>query len=136
MSRVSGATISSVNRRNRLHANQEFGAPLFGGEVMRAYKVIRSNGGFIDEGLYRRRLEEEGYSVFCWTDAPGSYYSDHQHANDQSHWILSGSLELTVGGYGTFVLGPGDRDIMPACTVHSARVIGNEPVVYLIGEKR
>jgi quercetin dioxygenase-like cupin family protein len=99
------------------------------------YQIVKHRHGRIDEALFRRILADEGYSVFCWTDAPGSYYSDHDHANDQSHWILSGSLELTVEGHGKFVLEAGDRDLMPAGTVHSARVKGNEPVVYLIGEK-
>ena len=29
----------------------------------------------------------------------------------------------------------GDRDFMPAGTYHSARVAGDEPVMYLVGEK-
>jgi hypothetical protein len=44
-------------------------------------------------------------------------------------------LELQVEGVGAVTLNPGDRDFMPAGTYHSARVIGNQPVVYLIGEK-
>jgi len=58
------------------------------------------------------------------------------HADDQSHWVVSGRLELMVEGYGTFVLEAGDRDFMPAGTYHSARVLGDEPVLYLIGEVR
>jgi quercetin dioxygenase-like cupin family protein len=46
----------------------------------------------------RRQLENEGYSVFEWSDAPGTVYGPHSHAEDQSHWILSGELELTVDG--------------------------------------
>lgn len=103
---------------------------------MGLYRIIKHEGGGIDEALYRRVLADEGYSVFCWTDVPGSQYPDHQHSNDQTHWILSGNLELTVEGHGAFLLEPGDRDIMPAGTVHSARVIGAKPVSYLIGEKR
>lgn len=82
----------------------------------------------------RRRLEQEGYGVFEWSDPPGRTYAAHSHGEDQSHWILSGSLALTVDGT-EYVLGPGDRDSMPAGTVHSARVVGDTPVVYLIGAK-
>jgi quercetin dioxygenase-like cupin family protein len=103
---------------------------------MGIYKIVRSDGSYMNEAFCRQTLKDEGYSVIVWTDAPGAHYSRHEHAKDQSHWILRGHLELTVEGHGTFVLGPGDRDIMPAGTVHSARVIGNEPAVYLIGEKR
>ena len=82
----------------------------------------------------KRRLESEGYSVFQWSDAPGTTYGAHTHAEDQSHWIVSGTLELFVGSE-TYTLHAGDRDFLPANTVHSANVPGNEPVVYLIGAK-
>lgn len=81
-----------------------------------------------------RRLESEGYSVFRWSDPPGRTYAPHSHGEDQSHWVLDGSLALTVGGE-EYVLGPGDRDFLPAGTVHAARVVGDEPVVYLIASK-
>ena len=82
----------------------------------------------------RRRMEAEGYRVFQWSDAPGTSYSPHRHAEDQSHWIVSGALELRVGGE-SYVLRAGDRDYLPANTVHAAYVPGAEAVVYLIGAK-
>jgi quercetin dioxygenase-like cupin family protein len=83
----------------------------------------------------RKIMNAEGYSVYQWSDRAGAVYSEHFHSNDQSHWIISGSLELTVRDVGVFVLNASDRDFMPANTYHSAKVVGNEPVVYLIGEK-
>jgi mannose-6-phosphate isomerase-like protein (cupin superfamily) len=80
-------------------------------------------------------MENDGFSVYEWSDSPGATYSTHMHDNDQSHWIVSGTLELDVAGYGIVQLSPGDRDFMPAGTDHAARVIGDEPVVYLIGSK-
>ena len=80
------------------------------------------------------RLRAEGYSVFQWSDAPGTRYGPHAHAEDQSHWILSGELELRVG-HETYKLRAGDRDFLPANTIHSAFVLGDEPVVYLIGAR-
>lgn len=82
-----------------------------------------------------KRMSDEGYNVFQWTDAPGAVYTEHDHGDDQSHWIISGTLELNVRGHGAVVLKTGDRDFMPAGTVHSARVIGDEEVVYLIGTR-
>ena len=82
----------------------------------------------------RERLQADGYSVFQWTDAPGTKYGPHAHPEDQSHWILSGELELRVG-YETYTLRAGDRDYLPANTIHSAFVPGDEPVTYLIGAK-
>ena len=85
--------------------------------------------------MLRHILASEHYTVYQWSDRPGAIYATHKHDNDQSHWIISGTLELSVAGFGCSVLEPGDRDFVPAETYHSARVIGDEPVLYLIGEK-
>ena len=90
--------------------------------------------GSPDERSLRRRLEQEGYSVYAWTDAPGTTYPPHAHGEDQSHWVLEGSIALVVAGE-EYVLGPGDRDWLPKGTVHSARVVGSAPVTYLIGAR-
>lgn len=82
----------------------------------------------------RERLRREGYTVFEWSDAPGTVYGPHSHTDDQSHWIISGALELTVADE-TYTLSAGDRDFLPANTTHSAFVPGNEPVHYLIGAR-
>jgi quercetin dioxygenase-like cupin family protein len=83
----------------------------------------------------RAILESEGYHVFEWSDAPGTQYGAHRHAEDQSHWIVSGALELRVAGE-SYTLQAGDRDYLPAGTVHAAFVPGTKPVRYLIGAKR
>ena len=82
----------------------------------------------------RQRLQSEGYSVFQWSDAPGTRYAAHSHPEDQSHWIVSGELELRVR-HEIYTLRAGDRDYLPANTVHSAFVPGPVAVVYLIGAK-
>jgi quercetin dioxygenase-like cupin family protein len=82
----------------------------------------------------RRRLQDEGYTVFQWTDAPGTAYGEHAHAEDQSHWIISGELRMRVG-HESYTLRAGDRDFLPANTRHSASVPEKEPLVYLIGAK-
>ena len=87
-----------------------------------------------DARTLRRRLEREGYTVFEWADRPGAYYPPHSHPEDQSHWVISGALTLTVGGE-EYTLRAGDRDFLPAWTMHEARVEGPEAAVYLIGSK-
>lgn len=100
------------------------------------YKVERwKENGAPDALPMRKILEAEGYSVYQWQDAPGAFYPNHQHGTDQTHWIISGALELTIENAATFTLNPGDRDFMPAETIHSARVVSDETIVYLIGEK-
>jgi quercetin dioxygenase-like cupin family protein len=88
-----------------------------------------------DAADLRQRLQSEGYSVFQWSDAPGSTYAPHSHPEDQSHWILTGELRLTVASE-NYTLRAGDRDFLPANTIHSAFVPGDKPVTYLIGAKR
>ena len=100
------------------------------------FRVERWNQVYSPNGaMLRLRLEMEGYRVYQWGDAPGAIYGLHKHAEDQSHWIISGALELTIGSE-SYVLEAGDRDFMPAETWHTARVVSEEAVVYLIGEKK
>jgi quercetin dioxygenase-like cupin family protein len=87
------------------------------------------------EAALQAALQADGYFVYRWTDSPGTTYPPHAHDDDQSHWVLRGAMILTVGS-DHYVLRAGDRDWLPAGTVHSARVEGEEPVTYLIGSKR
>ena len=99
------------------------------------FEVERWAGGGPPDGRrLRRQLEREGYEVFEWSDRPGATYAPHSHPEDQSHWVLSGALTLTVEGE-EYTLSAGDRDFLPAWTVHEARVEGDEPAVYLVGSK-
>ena len=79
-------------------------------------------------------MEAEGYKVFEWSDAPGTIYVPHAHAEDQSHWVVTGALKLIVEGR-EYTLRAGDRDFLPSGTVHAARAEGPAPVIYLIGAK-
>lgn len=84
--------------------------------------------------MLRLELTYEGYDVFQWAERPNTKYGSLKHPQAQSHWIVSGNLEIVVERVGRYVLGPGDRDFMPAGTYHTLRVLGNEPVIYLVGE--
>ncbi|MCO6511196.1 MAG: cupin domain-containing protein [Aridibacter famidurans] len=84
----------------------------------------------------RYLFEQAGFSVFQWADQPGAFYGNHKHAEAQSHWIISGSLEIQIETLESVILEPGDRDLVPANAYHTARVIGEEPVIYLVGEQR
>jgi len=86
--------------------------------------------------MLRYTLEKEGFDVFQWSDRPGMFYGPHKHGEEQSHWVVSGQLEIHVKDVGTFQLGPGDRDFMPAETYHTARVIGDASVLYVVGIKK
>lgn len=86
--------------------------------------------------MLRHILVTEGYEVFQWSDLPGVFYGSHMHGDEQSHWVVSGTLELSFDTDGPYILEPGDRDFMPARTYHSARVVGEEVCIYIVGSKQ
>jgi quercetin dioxygenase-like cupin family protein len=86
--------------------------------------------------MLRNILVSEGYLVYQWSDTPKAYYGPHKHPEEQTHWVVSGILELNIAGFGSVVLEAGDRDFMPADTYHTAEVLGDQEVLYLVGEKR
>ena len=101
------------------------------------YSVVRwSSKGQPESRHLLEILISEGYDPFEWSDNAGTIYEMHFHLEEQSHWIISGSLELTIDTGDKFILGAGDRDFMPAGIQHSARVVGDNAVRYLIGSRR
>jgi quercetin dioxygenase-like cupin family protein len=82
----------------------------------------------------RQRLEAEGYDVFRWSDGPDADYQPHAHDHDESIWLIEG--EITFGAEGReWRLRPGDRLMLPAGTVHTARA-GRAGATYLVAERR
>ncbi len=59
-----------------------------------------------------------------------------RHEPELCHWVVSGSVEIVLKDGGTYVLEAGDRGYMPAETYYSFRVLGEETLLYLIGELR
>ncbi len=82
----------------------------------------------------KAELEGQGYRCFAWSDSPGTVYPPHTHPHDEVLCVLQGAMEMEVAGQKR-VLRPGDRLELPRNTVHSARVLGDEPVEYLIAQR-
>ena len=85
------------------------------------------------EESVRRRLEEDGFSAFCWTDPPCAHYDEHVHDRDESIWLVAGQMRFGAGGR-ELVLGPGDRLMLPAGTRHTADA-GGDGATYVIGQR-
>jgi quercetin dioxygenase-like cupin family protein len=101
---------------------------------MQLERIAWTAGDAIDPTRLRGRLEAEGFDVWGWTDGPGATYTPHTHERDESIWLVEG--EITFGADGCEIrLGPGDRLMLPAGTVHTARA-GAGGATYLVGEKR
>ena len=88
-----------------------------------------------NSAMLRHTLASEGFEVSQWSMQPGKMLAKSKSENDKTFWIASGKLEITVAGIGKFVLEAGDRNYIPAETYYSARVVGDEVVIYLVGEK-
>ena len=88
--------------------------------------------GITDEGKIREILKGQGYSVYSWSDPPGTYYPTHTHPDREVRWIIEG--EVTIGVEGKeFTLTPGDMVELDPETPHWAKT--EKGVRYLCGSK-
>lgn len=90
--------------------------------------------GPLREDELRRRLEARGYVVHRYVYPPGTYFPPHAHEIDKIDAVLSGRFHMVIGK-DERTLEAGDALAVPAGTVHSAEVIGSEPVVSLDATK-
>lgn len=86
--------------------------------------------GAFSETALRGKLEAQGYRVARSVYAPGTVFPDHTHGVDKVDAVVSGRFRLVIGGH-VAVLGAGEWVSIPAGAMHSAAVIGEEPVVTL-----
>ena len=89
-----------------------------------------SRNGELSEKKLRCQLESRGYRVQCYVYSPGTYFPDHTHNVDKIDAVLSGRFRMHMQGE-TVVLEAGDSIEVPKGIVHSAEVIGDEPVISL-----
>jgi mannose-6-phosphate isomerase-like protein (cupin superfamily) len=86
--------------------------------------------GELTENNMRRKLAEHGYSVTRYVYTPGTYFPDHTHTVDKIDAVMAGRFRMTMGDQ-SVVLEAGDCLYVPHGAVHSAEVLGGEPVVSL-----
>ena len=86
--------------------------------------------GALNEAAMRRKLEARGYSVSRYVYPPGTHFPDHTHAIDKIDAVLAGRFRMTMKGK-EVILEAGDCLAVPRGTVHSAEVVGDQPVVSL-----
>jgi quercetin dioxygenase-like cupin family protein len=86
--------------------------------------------GPLSEDALRAKLEAFGYRVAKYVYEAGTVFPDHAHGVDKIDAVISGRFRLVVSGH-LAVLGPGDWIEVPRGAVHSAAVLGDEPVVSL-----
>ena len=82
----------------------------------------------------KQKLKRQGYHCTMYTFSPGTDFPDHTHPISKKDSIISGRFEFTMYGE-TVVLKPGEMVVVPKDTVHNARVIGNEKVIFFDATK-
>jgi quercetin dioxygenase-like cupin family protein len=87
-----------------------------------------SRDGPLSETAMRRKPIARGYRVSLYVYPPETVFPDHTHEVDKIGGVLSGRFRLVLEGMAV-VLGPGDCVAIPRGVVHSAAVVGDEPVV-------
>jgi quercetin dioxygenase-like cupin family protein len=90
--------------------------------------------GPLGESAMRRKLEERGYRVSRYVYPPSTFFPDHTHGVDKIDAVLSGRFRLTIEGR-EVILEAGEWISVPRGTVHSAEVVGIEPVISLDATK-
>ena len=86
--------------------------------------------GALNASSMRRKMEALGYQVNRYVYPPGTRFPAHSHNVDKLDGVLSGRFHMTLYGQ-TLVLTAGDCIRIPKGAVHSAEVIGEQPVVSL-----
>lgn len=77
-------------------------------------------------------IMKDGYWPVSWIDKPGGRYEPHRHRDDETLYLVEGSLrfhDLKTGD--THRLKPGDKLLLPALTPHSVRT--QEGATYIMG---
>ncbi len=90
--------------------------------------------GPLSEAALRRKLERRGYRASRYVYPPGTCFSDHSHEVDKIDAVLSGRFRIRMGD-DEAILEAGDCLAVPRGVVHSAEVVGNEPVISLDATK-
>jgi quercetin dioxygenase-like cupin family protein len=101
---------------------------------MHLIRWVHETDGPFSEPALRRKLERLGYDVARYTYSPGTCFADHTHAVDKMDAVVSGRFRMTVGGR-EVLLEAGDMLAVRSGVVHSAEVVGDEPVISLDGVK-
>jgi mannose-6-phosphate isomerase-like protein (cupin superfamily) len=86
--------------------------------------------GPLSEKALRLKLERLGYSVARHVYPPGTFFTDHAHDIDKIDAVLSGRFRIVMGA-SRVILQAGDCIAVPRRMLHSAEVVGDEPVVSL-----
>jgi mannose-6-phosphate isomerase-like protein (cupin superfamily) len=88
----------------------------------------------IDPELTLEAWEKRGYRGGTWDDPPGRAWENFVHDVDELMMVVSGDLELEVGGKKSY-LRPGEEVLIAARAVHSVRNRGTGSARWIYAYK-
>jgi quercetin dioxygenase-like cupin family protein len=88
------------------------------------------------DGVHRRTMATTDEAMLCefFLEA-GAVVAEHSHMNDQVGYIVSGKLEITIGGE-TRVCQSGDSYAIPGGVPHSARALAQTVAIDVFSPPR
>ncbi len=86
--------------------------------------------GPLSEAAMTDKLAQQGYRINRYVYPPGTCFPPHTHDVDKIDGVLSGRFRMEMEGQ-TVILEAGDCLAVPRGVVHSAEVVGDEPVISL-----
>ena len=86
--------------------------------------------GVLNQENMRLKLERRGFRVSLYVYPPGTFFPEHEHGVDKIDAVLTGRFRMTMHGREA-ILEAGDCLAVPRGTLHSAEVVGDEPVISL-----
>jgi quercetin dioxygenase-like cupin family protein len=92
------------------------------------------DGELSEEGM-QRKLDVLGYYANTYTYTPGTRFVPHTHEVDKIDGVLSGRFRIQMLGC-EVILEAGDLVWIPEGTLHSAEVVGRDPVISLDAVRR
>jgi cupin 2 domain-containing protein len=91
----------------------------------------------IDSQGILKAWEDRGYRGGVWVDPPGQTWENFVHDVDELMMVVSGELELEIGGRKSYPR-PGEEIVISARAVHSVRNVGPANArwlyAYAVGE--
>lgn len=98
--------------------------------TMAVHRWIEAEDGPLSERAMRAKLAAMGFEATRYTYPPGTYFGPHTHEVDKIDGVLGGRFRMTTPE-GEVILEAGDLLEVPRGTLHSAEVVGDEPVISL-----
>ncbi|XP_045172863.1 uncharacterized protein LOC123534614 [Mercenaria mercenaria] len=90
--------------------------------------------GTLSVEAMEKKLRKQGYHCTQYQFSPGTNFPDHTHSISKKDSIVTGQFQFCMYGE-TIILKPGDMVEVPKNTVHNAKVVGNESVVFFDATK-